>query len=323
MPEIPTWLDRLDCATDYRELQEIFSEIAAQAQAGGEHGELGSHIDEAVRRLEAERARDERDLQEIQARYETFRAENKGVVGWFKRHTPFTETRRQEGEHKGELAQQAAEILADNLVIARAQMLKERFLGPANRKLGLLPADWRVRLDDAAADRELAPLGRALQDLADELERSEAFLDAIKHDLDAFASAAFKTSEDQHRRDVDLTAARQEKGVLAREVEAEVALKQAGLKQLAARAVNELDRSNAVFHADGRQLGKLRDALARADEARASLGNLITAATSLSKPVEELHGAPARLQEVRQSLMRLQNQQAESAADWAHKSAIS
>ncbi len=322
MPEIPTWLDRLNRATDYGELQEIFSEIAAQAQAAGEHGTLGGHIDEAVRRLEAERARDEHELQETQARYEAFRAENKGVVGWFKRHTPFTETRRQEGEHKGDVAQQAAEILADNLVIARAQMLKERFLGPADRKLGHLPADWRVRLDDAAAGRELAPLGRALQDLAGEVERSEAFLEAIQHDLDAFEGAAFKATEDQHRRNIDLAAARQEKGELAREVDAEVALKQAGLKQLAARAVSELDRSDAVFYADGRQLDKLRDALGRVDEARATLGNLISAAASLSKRVEELHGVPAQVQEVRQSLMRLQDRQAESAADWAQKSAV-
>ena len=300
MPEVPTWLDRLDRATDYRALQEIFSEIAAQVQAGGEHGELACHVDEAVRRLEAERARDERDLQEIQSRYETFRAENKGVVGWFKRHIPFTETSRQEGEHKGDVAQQAAEILADNMVIARAQMLKERFLSPADRKLGQRPADWRVRLDEAAADRELAPLGRVLQDLDGEVQRSREFLDAIEHDLDAFAGAAFKATEDRHQCDTDLTAARQEKAELAREIEAEVALRKAGLKQIAERVVSDLDRTEAAFHADGWQVGKLREVLARADEARTSLGNLITAAASLSKPVEELHGVPAfRVQELR------------------------
>lgn len=166
MPEIPTWLDRLDRATDYRELQEIFSEIASQAQSGSGYGDLAGHIDEAVRRVEAERVRDERELQEIQSRYETFREENKGVVGWFKRHIPFTETRRQEGEYKGDVAEQAAEILADNLVIARAQMLKERFLNPADRKLGQRPAEWRARLENAAADSELALLGQALKDIA-------------------------------------------------------------------------------------------------------------------------------------------------------------
>jgi hypothetical protein len=322
MPEIPTWLDRLERATDYRELQEIFSEIAAQAQAGDEHGELARHVDEAVRRLEAERARDEQELQEIQSRYETFREENKGVVGWFKRHIPFTETRRQEGGYKGDVAQQVAEILADNLVIARAQMLKERFLGPAERKLGQRPNDWQVRLEDAAADRELVPLGQALQDLAGEVERSEAFLHALQHDLNAFVGAAFKAAEDRQQRDADLTAARQEKAELAREVDAEVALKQAGLKQLAARAVSELDRTDAAFHADGRQVGKLREVLTRADEARTSLGNLIAAAASLGKLMEELKGVPGQMQEARQSLTRLENQRLESSADCTNKGTI-
>src|SRR5262249_7368670 len=159
----------------------IFSEIAAQvrAGAGGAPGELARHVDEAIRRIEAERARDQRELEEIQARYDTFRAENKGVVGWFKRHLPFTETSRLEGEHTSDVAQQQAEILADNLVIARAQMLKERFLGPADRKLGERPAAWRVRLDETAAGRELARFGQTLQDLASEGERSRAYLDAI------------------------------------------------------------------------------------------------------------------------------------------------
>ena len=46
MPDVPIWLDRLDRATNYRELQDIFSEIAAQASAGGEHAELARNIDE-------------------------------------------------------------------------------------------------------------------------------------------------------------------------------------------------------------------------------------------------------------------------------------
>jgi hypothetical protein len=167
----PIWLDRLDHATNYRELQDIFSDIAASVESGGDHAELARNIDEAIRRLVAERASDERDLQEVQLRYDSFREQNKGVVGWFKRHIPFTATRRQEGELKGDLAQQSAEILADNLVIARAQMLKERFLGPEIRKLGRRAADWRVRLESAAAEKDLAPLGRTLQELDAELGR--------------------------------------------------------------------------------------------------------------------------------------------------------
>lgn len=322
MPNLPKWLDRLDCATNYRELQEIFSEIAATAQSSSDGVDLAGTIDEAVRRLEAERDSDERELQEVQSRYDLFRQENKGVVGWFKRRIPFTTTRRQEGELKGDLAQQAAEILADNLVIARAQMLKERFLDPKNRKLGLRAPEWRVQLETAAAHRELAPLGQALQDLSGELDRSRKFLNALTQDLDAFANAAFKAPEDRQRRDADLAVARQEFTELTQEVDLEETLKQSGLKQLGARVVAELEETDATFHADGQQVLKLRGVLARADEARTALGNLITSAATLAKLVEELKGIPAKMQELRQSLTQLENRRKDSNADCEKKSLI-
>src|SRR5437879_3886128 len=65
VPDDPSWLDRLDCATDYRALQEIFSEITAAAHAGDDPAGLARSVDEAIRRLEAERASDERELAEI------------------------------------------------------------------------------------------------------------------------------------------------------------------------------------------------------------------------------------------------------------------
>ena len=306
--DVPIWLDRLDRATNYRELQEIFSEIAATVHSRGDHADLARTIDEAIRRLETERASDEQDLQEVQSRYDLFRQENKGVVGWFKRHIPFTTTRRQESEFKGDLAQQAAEILADNLVIARAQMLKERFLGSDNRKLGQRPPDWRVQLEAAAADPELAHLGKALNELDDELERSGTFLSALKHDLDAFADAAFKSPEDRLRRDADLAAARQEVAELTQEIDVEAALKQSGLKQLTSRVVAELDATDATFHTDGQQIGKLRGVLARTDEARSSLANLITAAAPMAKLVEEMKEIPTKMLDLRQSLTLLDNQ---------------
>src|SRR6185436_3093538 len=95
-----SWLDRLNAAVDYRELQQLFSEIVAQAEAGAGGDQLAHSIDEAIRRLEHERARDEAELGEIRANYDSFKQENQGVVGCFKRHTPSTETRKQEVHHK-------------------------------------------------------------------------------------------------------------------------------------------------------------------------------------------------------------------------------
>ena len=229
----PLWLERLNRATNYGELQEIFADILADAQSTGDHVELAQSIDEAIRRLEVERARDEIGLQEVQSQYDAFRASNKGMVGWLKRHLPFTETRRKEHEHRGNVAEQTAEILGDNLVIARAQMVKERFQGATDRQARppSLPID-AMRLDAAAtADRQPAQLGkcRVLQDVAGEIDRSRAFHDAIKHDIDAFGRAEFKTAEDRQRRDADVAAARRELAdPVAREVDDKAALKKAG-----------------------------------------------------------------------------------------------
>jgi hypothetical protein len=322
VPADPSWLDRLDCATDYRALQEIFSEIAASAEsAGDDPAGLGRSIDEAVRRLEEERASDERELAEIQSRFDAFREQNKGVAGWFRRHIPFTETRREESELKGGVAEHSAEILADNLVIARAQMLKERFLGPEQRRLGERPGQWRERLSQLTAGGDLAPRGKALQDLAGEVERSRAFVDALRHDIDAFATAPFQAAEDRKQRDADVSAARQELAGLIGEIEAEAELEKTGLKQLGKLVATELETRDAAFQTDGRQLARLRDVLGRTDAARTSLGQLLAAAAAVGKLVEELKAQPARLQEARQALTHLQNQRTEASGDAANKAA--
>jgi hypothetical protein len=321
VPGDPSWLDRLDRATDYPALQEIFSEITSAAHSGDDPAALARSIDEAIRRLEAERASDERELAEIQSRYDTFRKQNQGIVGWFKRHFPFTETRRKESGYKGDVAELSAEILADNLVIARAQILKERFLGPEQRKMGERPGQWRERLSQSADGRGLAPIGQALQDLAGEVERSRAFVDALRHDIDAFAGAPFKAVEDRQRRDSDLAAARQELADLAGEVDAELELKTAGLKELGTRVAADLEATDAAFQTDGRQVTRLREVLGRADSARTSLGRLLAAAAAVGKLVDELRAQPARLQEARQTLTRLQNQRTEASGDAANKGA--
>src|SRR5690349_5395647 len=106
MATAPSWLDRLNTATDYRELQEVFNEIIKQAQAGGANDDFASKIDEAIRRLAAERDRDEKQLAENQAAYDSFKQDQSGVIGWFKRHTPFTQARRDELTHRGSIADQ-------------------------------------------------------------------------------------------------------------------------------------------------------------------------------------------------------------------------
>ena len=132
------------------------------------------------------------ELTEIQARYESFRGDHRGAIGWFKRHLPFSETRRADVQHRAEVADQAAEILADNLVIARAQMLKERLLPSADRRLGRRPAQWQTMLDRRPATEGLASI---LKDLAAEREPSRTFVGLLEKDVEEFASANFKTAD--------------------------------------------------------------------------------------------------------------------------------
>jgi hypothetical protein len=299
-----TLLERLNTATTYKDLQEVFSELSSQAQAGGENADLARTIDEAVRRLEQERTRDEQELRDIQTRYEEFKSDNKGVVGWFKRHIPFTETRKQEVGHREELADQQAEILADNLVIARAQIIKERILGPAQRRLGQRPLDWQTQLAKCETVDGLAPYAAALKSLSEEAVRSSAFVQALKQDIDAFAGASFKSKEDQQRRNVDYAAAQQELAVLEAEIKEESSLRQSGLKRLAALAATELSRTDSSFREDGNRAASLQDLLARMDEARAAAGRLVAAVGGISGLTKELTELPNETRKLREALQK-------------------
>lgn len=305
-------LDRLNQATSYAELQAAFSELAAQAQSTPNEG-LARQIDDVVRRLEQERARDEHELREIQSRYDSFQQQHQGVVGWFKRHIPFTETRRQEVEHRSEVADQQAEILADNLVIARAQMIKERLLPPKERQLGQRPEQWRPLLDAPSPGSDLAALGTTLKDLASELERSGHFIRELKEDIDAFAGAQFKSEDDRRRQTSDLAAARNELAVLQREVDEEKSLEQRGLAEVARRVAEELSRSSVPFQEDGARLKRLEAAQQRLKEAKDCVARLHKQSQEAGAKAKQLLDLPAEVQRARNAVLKLQTKQSAAA----------
>ena len=294
----------------------------AEAQSGKESPELARAIDAAVKRLEEERARDEQELREIQGRYESFREENQGVVGWFKRHIPFTETRKQEKEHVYEVADQQAEILADNLVIARAQMIKERFVAPADRKLGRRPADWQAELARGRSIHELATLAGSLKAVAAEIDRSRGFVQLLKEDIEAFAGAQFKSKEDRQRRDADLATARDELAELQHELDQETAIKQEGLERLGRLVTDELTGNDAAFRDDGHHLERLRAAATRFDEARGATAKLAAAVGTLGGLAKELHALPGDLQQLRETRKKIEARQSDAAIAAARKAAV-
>lgn len=315
-------LDRLDNVLDYKALQNLFSDIAAQAQAAREDAGLARKIDNCIRRIEEERASDQRELEEIKGRYETFQEENRGVVGWFKRHVPFTESRRQDVHHRSELADQQAEILADNLVIARAQMLKERFLAPAERRLGRRPVEWQADLDAAHSVEQLPGLATALKSIVAEIDRSHGFIELVKKDVEAFAGAAFTAKEDRVRRDGDLTAARRELTELAHEVEQKDKLKREGLARLGRLVTEELTATDSAFREDGRQLAEIDASAARLAAVREAVGQLTAAAEKIGAQSKELQALPEQLQQLRVERQQAERRQTDAAVAEARKSAV-
>lgn len=322
MPATSDWLHLLNDALDYQALQQAFSEIAARAQSGADDPGLAEAIDEAVRRIEAERASDEHELAEIQERYASFQQAHRGVIGWFKRHMPFTETRRQDVQHRTEVADQQAEILADNLVIARAQMLKERFLQPTARKLGRRPAQWKAELHASQGVSQLASLAAVVRHLAAESSTSRAFLKLLRDDVEAFAGAAFASDDDRRRRDADLAVARQELAELEREVAQEDTLKQEALARVGRLVSDELASGNAAFRGHAQELERLTASLARWKNAFHSCGQLTAAAGQVGGLAQELAALPGQFSQLREQRQRVERQQADAAVAEARLTAI-
>lgn len=286
------WLKRLESATEYRELQVVFTSLAAEARMADDGLQLASSIDVAIRRIEHERLRDEDELHAFEEQYEEFRKQQSGVVGWFKRHIPFTETRRQQKQHNDTLADQRAEILADNLIITRAQMVKEQLLPPDLRKMGFEPAAWRERLNRDDSVSGIQDFAGTVHELGSELRQSGAFVRELDVDIDAFAKAGFSDSEDRRRKDLDLSAARDELAALHAEIQAEESIRSSAIKRLGQMVTEELSDQVLSFRERGQRITSLETAERRAKDVEKSLDEMNTATTRMSASATELSALP-------------------------------
>lgn len=253
------WLQRLNEAIDYQQLQSIFTQMAAEAMEASDSRQLIASIDDAIRRIEAERSRDDQELREFEVRYLEFKEQQRGILGWFRRHLPFTETRRQEIGHRSVIADQNAEILADNLVIARAQMLKQRLLPADERQLGQPSLHWKERLADCESIERIGDFGSTIQALIEELSISSAFVEEIRGEIDAFAAADFSSSEDQQRQNADLAAAGRELAEFEAELNEELAMRDGALQRAGELVREQLLQMDHDFY----QLTKQEEELQR------------------------------------------------------------
>jgi hypothetical protein len=321
MTTTPDWLERLNKATNYQQLREILAELTADVR-DGENPELAHGIDEAVRRLEVERSDDQEELREIQARYESFKEEHRGLLGWIMRHLPFTSTRRKEVEHRRGVADQEAEILADSLVIARLQMFKERILPTTERKLGLRPHDWEARLKQASAKYRPEQLAPLIKDLLAEQDDSRAFSQELKSEVDAFEQAKFQSADDRQRRDADLAQARRELAEIESEIDREAQLKQEAFSDFGRAVRVDLEVTNPEFRQDGEKAIILEAGLADLDKASTATAALTAQAGTVRGLARELASLPDELDRLRDSINRQEGKRGELAAQCARASGI-
>lgn len=301
------WLTLLNGATNYVELQNAFDQMSADAQSTNNSEAMIASIDEAIRRIEQERARDQSELDGFEAEYDAFKQEQSGVVGWFKRKLPFTETRKKELGHRETLSDQQAEILADNFVIARAQILKERIAPPKLRKMGHKPNHWREEFLKYESQNSISDYGHIALELGNELLKVAAFLKTLQSDIDAFASARFSSNEDQKMSHASLKSAKDELKLLIDESHEKQSLKSAALVNIRELLIKDLSEKDISFQQTNKLLLNLKDLLELHPRlAKALAQRLATTKTIVSKILErdKLPEQSAKLEQAIQLLKR-------------------
>jgi len=271
-----SWLAVLEQATSYRELQQVFSRMAEEANATSDPLALAASIDEAIRRIEHERARDSSELDSFAAEYDAFKSQQSGMIGWFKRKLPFTETRKQELKHRGSVDEQKAEVLADNFVIARAQMLKEGIVPSSSRRMGIRSQEWRDDLHRHESIEDIRVYGKLLSELGLEITSAKLFTESVRVEINAFSEAIFGDKQDRSQRDADLKTARSEVKLLEDEIRDKEGLRSSSLNQLATLIHGELMRNDPGY----------RTLISRSDQLKGVTEHF----AKLAKVVEEFHG---------------------------------
>jgi len=299
------WLTVLEQATNYRELQSVFSQMATVADAPHIASDLAASIDEAIRRIEQERSRDSSELEKFAMEYDSFKQEQSGVIGWFKRKLPFTETRKQELQHRGAVSQQKAEILADNFVIARAQMLKERILPTSARRMGNRPNDWREKLLQHDSIQGIRPYSLVAIDLGNEWIQAIGFVETIRNEIEAFSAANFEDTDDRSRRDSDLLSAREELRSLEDETREKETLRKNALKRLSTLIQNELVANDPSFQTMAWRSDQLKEILEEVSTATALIEERRKALASLVEKLSELELIPERREDLENAERKL------------------
>lgn len=279
---IESWLRRLERRTEYTELRQIHEQIVKDARAPVDRAALVAAIEQAIGLIGRESVRDRGDLDAFEQAYDDFRDKERGMVGWLRRHLPFTETRRKDKEQRGEIEEQQAELRANLFFVARLRLLKDGLQDESTRLLGASSETWAERVQKHQAQGALRDVARVAWKLDAAVTAGEAFLADLDTDFDAFSEADFRARQDQAHQDSDLKAARKELGLALVELEGKRALFQRSRERLRTSLEAALQDQDADY----------RDALARIEH----ISQAERASEPLRENFESLHEALESLQ---------------------------
>ncbi len=299
------WLERLSSSTTYAELQTLFESIAGEARTADDPRAIAAALNEAVVRIERERERDEEELHAFEDEYAAFQSDQRGVLGWLRRHVPFTATRRREKAHQETLADQRAEILGDVLVLARAAMLREQLLPAEERESGPDADAWRERLAGDQAPDGLRAYADTTAALGTQLERAEAFVQGIRTDIEAFEDADFAAEEDRRRQQQGIAAARSELAEIEARLRANDALRGEALQHLTTTLTEELQAEGGAYAHITQAVPRLEKARAEAHAVEDCLAELREGAAMLIELERRLVGLPEKQQGLADEAERL------------------
>ena len=311
----PVWLQRLQQATTYRELQAAFDQMWNEASSANVDPGMVDQIDEAIRRIEQERIRDEAELAEFNGQYASFKDQNAGVVGWFKRKMPFTATRKQDVELRDTMRDQEAEILADNFVIALAQMLKESLLPPTTARCGNSCNVYREQMSALDCVARVREFGNIVLQMSREIPQAEQFIAELRADIDAFANAKFSDKYDADLKKAGLEKAQAALDNLVSKVDDKKSLVSAAEDRLRKLVGEDLAQQDPAFSVLQQRLGQLGDFIKQTDQAKPVLEAHSLLLGKIKQKVNDLSKLREKVAELQKKLDKAQGESrsAESA----------
>ncbi len=296
------WLDRLLKVTDYRALREVFAAMQREAAATTDSTALIARIDEAVRRIDYELKRDESELQSRRQAYDAFLAEQRGCLGWLRRMWPWSQTSRIERQHQAHVAEQRGEILANQLIVARARMLQERLRPAQERSIGPPRAEWQTQLTNLRDRNDLPRGAKFARELVTEIGSAQSFLVEIEQRIEPFAKTTLTNAEHRQWRNADVAEARAELQALRAEVQSKEALAVEAATRIGQLVQDDLQTRHPAYRELLQTSSRLELQLVEGQSLRGVIQELREQLTRYCSAAQTMAQAPQRRNELQRQL---------------------